>query len=160
MEVQPQLVLLQKTLLNIEGLGRQLYPDLDLWQTAKPILEQWMKEKASPQAAFKTLQQEAPNWLHTLPTLPRLIQDIGQQVQGGKLKMQLSSKDLEKIQQEIHKSSQRTTTTISGAAFIIAAAIIKTLDGSEATMFAEIPILSYLLGLLGVLFLLSSFKKH
>jgi ubiquinone biosynthesis protein len=74
--------------------------------------------------------------------------------------MQLSSKDLEKIQQEIHKSSQRTTTTISGAAFIIAAAIIKTLDGSEATMFAEIPILSYLLGLLGVLLLLSSFKKH
>ena len=160
MEVQPQLVLLQKTLLNIEGLGRQLYPDLDLWQTAKPILEQWMKEKASPQAAFKTLQQEAPNWLHTLPTLPRLIQDIGQQVQGGKLKMQLSSKDLEKIQQEIRTSSQRTTMTISGAAFIIAAAIIKALDGGEATMFAEIPLLSYLLGLLGLLLLLSSFKKH
>ena len=160
MEVQPQLVLLQKTLLNIEGLGRQLYPDLDLWQTAKPILEQWMKEKASPQAAFKTLQQEAPNWLHTLPTLPRLIQDIGQQVQGGKLKMQLSSKDLEKIQQEIRTSSQRTTMTISGAAFIIAAAIIKALDGGEATMFAEIPLLSYLLGLSGLLLLLSSFKKH
>ena len=160
MEVQPQLVLLQKTLLNIEGLGRQLYPDLDLWQTAKPILEQWMKEKASPQAAFKTLQQEAPNWLHTLPTLPRLIQDIGQQVQGGKLKMQLSSKDLEKIQQEIRTSSQRTTMTISGAAFIIAAAIIKALDGGEATMFAEIPLLTYLLGLSGLLLLLSSFKKH
>ena len=160
MEVQPQLVLLQKTLLNIEGLGRQLYPDLDLWQTAKPILEQWMKEKASPQAAFKTLQQEAPNWLHTLPTLPRLIQDIGQQVQGGKLKMQLSSKDLEKIQQEIRTSSQRTTMTISGAAFIIAAAIIKALDGGEATMFAEIPFLSYLLGFSGLLLLLSSFKKH
>ena len=160
MEVQPQLVLLQKTLLNIEGLGRQLYPDLDLWQTAKPILEQWMKEKASPQAAFKTLQQEAPNWLHTLPTLPRLIQDIGQQVQGGKLKMQLSSKDLEKIQQEIRTSSQRTTMTISGAAFIIAAAIITALDGGEATMFAEIPFLSYLLGISGLLLLLSSLKKH
>ena len=160
MEVQPQLVLLQKTLLNIEGLGRQLYPDLDLWQTAKPILEQWMKEKASPQAAFKTLQQEAPNWLHTLPTLPRLIQDIGQQVQGGKLKVQLSSKDLEKIQQEIRKSSQRTTTTISGAAFIIAAVIIKAFDSGEVIMVAETPILSYLLGISGVLLLLSSFKKH
>ena len=160
MEVQPQLVLLQKTLLNIEGLGRQLYPDLDLWQTAKPILEQWMKEKASPQAAFKTLQQEAPNWLHTLPTLPRLIQDIGQQVQEGKLKVQLSSKDLEKIQQEIRKSSQRTTTTISGAAFIIAAVIVKAFDGAEAIMIAETPILSYLLGISGVLLLLSSFKKH
>ncbi len=160
MEVQPQLVLLQKTLLNIEGLGRQLYPDLDLWQTAKPILEQWMKEKASPQAAFKTLQQEAPNWLHTLPTLPRLIQDIGQQVQEGKLKVQLSSKDLEKIQQEIRKSSQRTTTTISGAAFIIAAVIIKAFDSGEVIMVAETPILSYLLGISGVLLLLSSFKKH
>ena len=160
MEVQPQLVLLQKTLLNIEGLGRQLYPDLDLWQTAKPILEQWMKEKASPRAAFKILQQEAPNWLHTLPTLPRLIQDIGQQVQGGKLKVQLSSKDLEKIQQEIRKSSQRTTTTISGAAFIIAAVIIKAFDGGEVIMVAETPILSYLLGISGVLLLLSSFKKH
>ena len=160
MEVQPQLVLLQKTLLNIEGLGRQLYPDLDLWQTAKPILEQWMKEKASPRAAFKILQQEAPNWLHTLPTLPRLIQDIGQQVQGGKLKVQLSSKDLEKIQQEIRKSSQRTTTTISGAAFIIAAVIIKAFDSGEVIMVAETPILSYLLGISGVLLLLSSFKKH
>ena len=160
MEVQPQLVLLQKTLLNIEGLGRQLYPDLDLWQTAKPILEQWMKEKASPRAAFKILQQEAPNWLHTLPTLPRLIQDIGQQVQEGKLKVQLSSKDLEKIQQEIRKSSQRTTTTISGAAFIIAAVIIKAFDSGEVIMVAETPILSYLLGISGVLLLLSSFKKH
>ena len=160
MEVQPQLVLLQKTLLNIEGLGRQLYPDLDLWQTAKPILEQWMKEKASPQAAFKTLQQEVPNWLHTLPTLPRLIQDIGQQVQEGKLKMQMSSKDLEKIQQEIRTSSQRTTMTISGAAFIIAAVIIKALDGAEATIALEIPILSYLFGISGLLLLLSSFKKY
>ena len=84
----------------------------------------------------------------------------GQQVQGGKLKVQLSSKDLEKIQQEIRKSSQRTTTTISGAAFIIAAVIIKAFDGGEVIMVMETPILSYLLGISGVLLLLSSFKKH
>lgn len=160
MEVQPQLVLLQKTLLNIEGLGRQLYPDLDLWQTAKPILEQWMKEKMGPQAAFKTLQQEAPNWLHTLPTLPRLLHDIGQQAQEGKLKMQLSSKDLEKIQQEIRDASYRTTTAIAGAAFIIGAAVIKALDGYAPTVVADMPILSWVLGICGGLLLFSSFKKH
>ena len=159
MEVQPQLVLLQKTLLNIEGLGRQLYPDLDLWQTAKPILEQWMKEKMGPQAAFKTLQQ-APNWLHTLPTLPRLLHDIGQQAQEGKLKMQLSSKDLEKIQQEIRDASYRTTTAIAGAAFIIGAAVIKALDGYAPTVVADMPILSWVLGICGGLLLFSSFKKH
>ncbi len=160
MEVQPQLVLLQKTLLNIEGLGRQLYPDLDLWQTAKPILEHWMKEKMGPQAAFKTLQQEAPNWLHTLPTLPRLIHDISQQVQEGKLKMQLSSKDLETIHKEIRAASARSTAAISGAAFIIGAAVIKALDGHSPTMIAEMPLLSWVLGLWGGLLLLSSVKKH
>jgi len=160
MEVQPQLVLLQKTLLNIEGLGRQLYPDLDLWQTAKPILEQWMKEKMGPQAAFKTLQQEAPNWLHTLPTLPRLIHDISQQAQEGKLKMQLSSKDLEKIKKEIRDASYRSTAAISGAAFVIGAAVIKALDGYAPTMVANIPILSWVLGIWGGLLLFSSFKKH
>tara|TARA_R110002111_G_scaffold149064_2_gene216110 strand:- start:3005 stop:4669 length:1665 start_codon:yes stop_codon:yes gene_type:complete len=160
MEVQPQLVLLQKTLLNIEGLGRQLYPDLDLWQTAKPILEQWMKEKMGPQAAWKTLQQEAPNWLHTLPTLPRLIHDISQQVQEGKLKMQLSSKDLEKIHKEIRNASYRSTAAISGAAFIIGAAIIKALDGQSPAVIADMPILSWVLGIWGGLLLLSSFKKH
>ena len=81
MEVQPQLVLLQKTLLNIEGLGRQLYPDLDLWKTAKPILEHWMKERMSLSTALTTIQKEAPNWLHTLPTLPRLLHDLGLKAQ-------------------------------------------------------------------------------
>jgi ubiquinone biosynthesis protein len=160
MEVQPQLVLLQKTLLNIEGLGRQLYPDLDLWQTAKPILEQWMKEKMGPRAAFKTLQQEAPNWLHTLPTLPRLIHDISQQAQEGKLKMQLSSKDLEKIQKEIRDASYRSTAAISGAAFVIGAAVIKALDGHSPNIIADMPILSWVLGIWGGLLLFSSFKKH
>jgi ubiquinone biosynthesis protein len=73
-EVQPQLVLLQKTLLNIEGLGRQLDPDLDLWQTAKPILEQWMKEQVGWRGFLDRLKQEAPQYAHILPALPRLLQ--------------------------------------------------------------------------------------
>jgi ubiquinone biosynthesis protein len=71
-EIQPQLVLLQKTLLNIEGLGRQLDPDLDLWKTAKPFLERWMSEQMGWHALVKNLQAEAPKWAALLPQLPRL----------------------------------------------------------------------------------------
>jgi len=73
-EVQPQLVLLQKTLLNIEGLGRQLDPNLDLWQTAKPILEQWVKEQIGWRGFLDKIKAEAPQYAQILPTLPRLLQ--------------------------------------------------------------------------------------
>ncbi|OSI24720.1 ubiquinone biosynthesis regulatory protein kinase UbiB [Neisseria dumasiana] len=72
-EIQPQLVLLQKTLLNIEGLGRQLDPDLDLWATAKPFLTQWMAEQVGPKAFFNNLKNEAPDWAQILPALPRKL---------------------------------------------------------------------------------------
>jgi len=72
-EVQPQLVLLQKTLLNIEGLGRDLDPELDLWQTAKPYLERWMGEQVGVRGLLRTVASEAPYWAGTLPQLPRLL---------------------------------------------------------------------------------------
>jgi ubiquinone biosynthesis protein len=71
-EIQPQLVMLQKTLLNIEGLGRQLDPELDLWQTAKPFLERWMSEQVGWRGLVRTIRREAPFWSATLPQLPRL----------------------------------------------------------------------------------------
>ncbi|RTL48230.1 MAG: ubiquinone biosynthesis regulatory protein kinase UbiB [Rhodocyclaceae bacterium] len=71
-EIQPQLVLLQKTLLNIEGLGRQLDPDLDLWKTAKPFLERWMSEQVGWRGLLNNLKKEAPQWASLLPALPRL----------------------------------------------------------------------------------------
>ena len=79
MEVQPSLVLLQKTLLNIEGLGRQLYPDLNLWDTAQPFLEEWVQERYSPQAVLRRLQRQAPSWLEQLPQLPEVVLDNLQQ---------------------------------------------------------------------------------
>jgi ubiquinone biosynthesis protein len=74
-EIQPQLVLLQKTLLNIEGLGRQLDPELDLWSTAKPFLERWMDEQVGGRAFLKALRKEAPRFAPMLPELPRLLHD-------------------------------------------------------------------------------------
>lgn len=73
MEIQPQLVLLQKTLLNIEGLGRQLYPELSLWDTAQPFLERWLAERYAPATVWRRLQEDAPAWLETLPMLPDLL---------------------------------------------------------------------------------------
>jgi len=72
-EIQPQLVMLQKTLLNIEGLGRQLDPNLDLWTTAKPFLENWMREQIGFKGLLRTIRNEAPHWATVLPQLPRLL---------------------------------------------------------------------------------------
>lgn len=160
MEVQPQLVLLQKTLLNIEGLGRELYPDLDLWQSAKPILEHWMKEKLGWKAAMKTLQQEAPHWAETLPQMPRLLHDLSNKAQQGKLHVNLSSSDLEKLQQEIRQSSYRTAAATSGAAFLVGAAVMKGLDGYAPTMLGGLPILSWVFGIWGVALLYFSLSNR
>jgi ubiquinone biosynthesis protein len=75
-EIQPQLVLLQKTMLNVEGLGRSLDPELDLWKTAKPYLERWMNEQIGWRGWYERLQLEAPQWSKTIPQLPRLIHNI------------------------------------------------------------------------------------
>ncbi|MCV6627870.1 MAG: AarF/UbiB family protein, partial [Cellvibrionaceae bacterium] len=92
MEVQPQLVLLQKTLLNIEGLGRQLYPELDLWSTAHPYLEEWLKERFAPNTLWDQFKRHAPEWLEKFPEVPQLIYenlelqrhrgDVGAQVEA------------------------------------------------------------------------------
>jgi ubiquinone biosynthesis protein len=88
-EVQPQLVLLQKTLLNIEGLGRELDPELDLWQTAKPFLERWMSEQIGWRGLLRSLRREAPTWAQTLPAIPRLVHGLLAEDRIGRLEVAL-----------------------------------------------------------------------
>jgi ubiquinone biosynthesis protein len=95
-EIQPQLVLLQKTLLNIEGLGRQLDPDLDLWQTAKPFLERWMSEQLGPRGFINHLKREAPQWATLLPQLPRLAHQALVRVQ----EREAASEELARLREE------------------------------------------------------------
>ena len=90
-EVQPQLVLLQKTLLNIEGLGRQLDPDLDLWTTAKPFLERWMNEQIGWRGMLANLKHEAPQWAKLFPALPRLVHQALTRDDGAALRAQLAA---------------------------------------------------------------------
>jgi len=90
-EVQPQLVLLQKTLLNIEGLGRQLDPELDLWNTAKPFLEQWMIDQVGPKRFFQQLREQAPQYAKIMPQLPRLMHDFLKHSSSGSKDQQLKA---------------------------------------------------------------------
>jgi ubiquinone biosynthesis protein len=86
MEVQPQLVLLQKTLLAVEGLGRQLYPELDLWATAKPFLEKWIREQVGPKSLLRNIRENVPFLVEQLPYLPRLVNDVLLLVKEEKIK--------------------------------------------------------------------------
>jgi ubiquinone biosynthesis protein len=88
-EIQPQLVMLQKTLLNIEGLGRQLDPELDLWTTAKPFLERWMSEQVGQRGLLRAFQQEAPYLARTVPQLPRLVHQVLAREPAADLQVQL-----------------------------------------------------------------------
>jgi ubiquinone biosynthesis protein len=106
MEVQPQLVLLQKTLLYIEGLGRQLYPQLDLWQTAKPFLENWVKEQMGVKAVFTKIKENIPFWNEKLPEIPDLVYDY---LRAGK---EEKYKQTELLTQLLKQQQQQTKITI------------------------------------------------
>lgn len=157
MEVQPQLVLLQKTLLNIEGLGRQLYPDLDLWTTAKPFLENWMNEQVGAKAMMRGFKENLPYIIEKMPEMPSLIYDALKSNAGGEgQKKQLE--EMQKIRDEIKRGNQRNVIAIGGASLLMSAFIVFGLDGYSSTMFMGAPVISWMLGGLGAFFLLFSFQ--
>ncbi|NOZ10801.1 MAG: ubiquinone biosynthesis regulatory protein kinase UbiB [Gammaproteobacteria bacterium] len=124
MEVQPQLVLLQKTLLNIEGLGRQLYPDLDLWQTAKPFLEKWTRDQLGAKAFMQGVVKNLPQWGRIAPELPGLVHDFLRRTRDNELEMAWKSEALDKMRQESKRSYRRLYFAISGSALVVASAVI------------------------------------
>ena len=121
MEVQPQLVLLQKTLLNIEGLGRQLYPELDLWQTAKPFLENWMKQRMGARGAWQNAREQAPEWLEKMPQLPHLLYDSLQQLKQGSGNHE--NLQLKLQQQRVRDERRRRRYLMSGLTLLGAAVV-------------------------------------
>jgi ubiquinone biosynthesis protein len=158
MEVQPQLILLQKTLLNIEGLGRQLYPDLDLWKTAKPFLEQWMKNKIGPKSFFKHLKENAPLWAEQLPKMPTLIFDILEQAKKGQLKVELNETQMQLITREIKSGNRRSLRAIAGGSLLITAALLMNTELSFLTLhYQSWP--KFIAAGLGVSLLLSLLKR-
>ncbi|MEY4377485.1 MAG: hypothetical protein RJB26_2035, partial [Pseudomonadota bacterium] len=116
MEVQPQLILLQKTLLNIEGLGRQLYPELDLWETAQPILRQWMKEHLSPLAVLRSWRQQAPDVLEALKGAPAVLQRGLHDLHQGKLTLQVEPQRIAALQAANEAATRRRDATVVACA--------------------------------------------
>ncbi|MEE9444935.1 MAG: AarF/UbiB family protein, partial [Cocleimonas sp.] len=125
MEVQPQLVLLQKTLLNIEGMGRELYPDLDLWVTAKPFLQRWMDEQAGVRSLFKGAKENLPKFMEQLPHMPVMVNEVIKSIHETQLNAKQSdAQQLERLRQEIKTSNRKTTLTLAGATLLIAGILV------------------------------------
>lgn len=126
MEVQPQLVLLQKTLLNIEGLGRDLYPDLDLWQTAKPFIEGWFRQEIGPAAGLNKLRSELPQWAQHWADVPMLAHRVLTETVNGKVRIQFESETLQALRREAEESQRRLLIGISGSGLLISGAVLLT----------------------------------
>ena len=146
MEVQPSLVLLQKTLLNVEGLGRQLYPDLDLWTTALPYLENWNKKRLNPFTLLGRIQENIPNWIDQLPQLPQLFIDAAtQSKQLGQINASLQSQQRQTLQ---NTQRQNRKFRLLGAALVVAAASSRIPAIHEAM--TNLPLATVSLALAGV----------
>jgi ubiquinone biosynthesis protein len=143
MEVQPQLVLLQKTLLNVEGLGRQLYPELDLWSTAQPFLETWMRKRIGPAGLIKSLQTHLPSWLEQSPEMPQLVHDALLQLRSGGPTEKQNQDTLALLREQQRRTDRRWRRGITAIA-LVAVAIIGT--HPEARAWAEnAPLLTWAL---------------
>jgi len=146
MEVQPSLVLLQKTLLNVEGLGRQLYPDLDLWKTALPYLENWNKKRLNPFTLLGRLQENIPNWIDQLPQLPQLFIDAAtESKQLGEINESLRTLQKQSIEDE---QRQARKTRLLGTLLLSVAALSLIPSLNEAI--ANLPLATVSLALAGV----------
>ena len=156
MEVQPQLVLLQKTLLNIEGLGRQLDPDLDLWKTAKPFLESWMRDRVGPRSVINRIKYYIPRWADQTPDLPNLVYGLLRRANAGEITVRLQKQEVEQLRQELRRANRRNFHAVAGAALIVSAAVILGFDALQPASLGQAPLLTWLLGGIGVGLLLGA----
>ncbi len=147
MEVQPQLVLLQKTLFNIEGLGRRLYPELDLWETAKPFLEQWMRARLGPRALLRALRRELPKWWKALPESPAAVFELLRRAGSGELEFRWKSAELERLRRELQFNHRRLLLTAAGGSLLVSAAIML---AAAPEPYALLPLLAWGGGTLGL----------
>jgi ubiquinone biosynthesis protein len=129
MQIQPQLILLQKTLLNVEGLGRDLYPQLDIWKTASPILREWMRERVGIRQVFKSVRTQMPELLEAARALPSLLKAAVHRSRGGIFHMQLDSPALEEMRAQMRKAGRRRDGVTVGAAILLGGLVWLGVDG-------------------------------
>ena len=142
MEIQPQLILLQKTLFNIEGLGRQLYPQLDLWKTAHPVLKRWMDEQVGGRAVIDSIRQNLPQLREALRELPGVVKYLADQAATGSLSMTVRSEELKRIELELGKQQRQR--------FVLLAAATATLGGTLLLALETLPLAGWGLLVAGI----------
>src|SRR6185437_15575462 len=128
MELQPQLILLQKTLLNVEGLGSELYPQLDIWHTATPILREWMRERMGIRQLVKNLRVQMPELLEAARVLPTILKGALHRAQGGIVRMLVETPEVAALRAEIRRSNRRRDAFTVGAAVLLAGLVWLALD--------------------------------
>ena len=153
MEVQPSLVLLQKTLLNVEGLGKQLYPELDLWENALPFLERWQKQRLSPISNLKKVSERIPEWLEQLPEIPELLFDAMQEIKQSRGHREAMEREREKRFARF-RNHRRRRNRLLGMVLVAMAGL--SLQPTIAAWIADLPLPSLLLTGFGLVLLLSS----
>ena len=152
MEIQPQLVLLQKTLLNVEGLGRQLYDELDIWKTATPILREWMRERVSGATVIDSLRTQLPEVLDAVRALPPLLKGAVQQAQDGTLRLRVEAANIDSLEQTIRDTNRRRDGITIAAALLLGAIIWQAVGAQPAWA-------GWVLGALGVLQLIRTWWR-
>jgi ubiquinone biosynthesis protein len=127
-EVQPQMILLHKTLFNIEGLGRELYPQLDLWKTAHPVLKTWMDEQVGGRALLKDVRDNLPQLRDAMRELPAILHQLGEQAADGRVRLKLRSPELGEIQKQLSEQRRQRYWLTIAATGAIAGTLVLTLD--------------------------------
>ncbi|MBT5862519.1 MAG: ubiquinone biosynthesis regulatory protein kinase UbiB [Gammaproteobacteria bacterium] len=125
-EIQPQMILLHKTLFNIEGLGRQLYPQLDLWKTAQPVLKRWMDEQVGGKAFLKDIRQNLPQMRDALKELPTILRYLGEQAAEGHVNLNLKSSELTEIKNLLAEQQRQRRWLTAAAAAVVSGGLVLT----------------------------------
>jgi ubiquinone biosynthesis protein len=160
MVILPQLLLLQKTLVNIEGVARQLHPDLDMWQIAQPELERWMSERLGPRRLVRATRETLPMWAERLPGLPGQVVDLLEQFKKGEFHVNVDNRELREIRREVRLAGERNAYAIVGAALIASATVLFGLADKNPAMLGGVPFGVWVLGGLGVLMLGGAFRDR
>ena len=147
MEIQPQLLLLHKTLLNIEGLGRELYPELDLWKTAQPVLRQWMDEQVGARAVLGDLRENLPQLRDALRELPAAIKHLADQAAEGKLQVRANTPDLKLLRKQLRQQQKQR--------FLLAIGLTATISGTLILALDTMPGLGWVLIVAGIISLIA-----
>ena len=152
--LQPQLILLQKTLLNIEGVGRVLDPDIDIWAVAHPVLKRILRERYSPLRTIREIRKRIPEWFHNAPQLPELVRDALRQVAMGEQRLLADADELSHQRQLVRKLMQMMGSGLLGSTLIICGTVMWTFGQQHS------PLLPLGLGICGVLSFVSGWVRR